>query len=963
MTTPHQCKYWAAQLALNGPSGSLGQLSRSLSNSRIDLNPHQVDAALFAMRSPLSKGVLLADEVGLGKTIEAGLILAQRWAERHRRILVIVPATLRNQWAQELEEKFHLPSLVLESTAFNKLVKSGATNPFVQEDCIVICSYHFAANKAEFVGRQPWDLVVIDEAHRLRNVYKPGNKIARTLRDHLHAEDKVLLTATPLQNSLMELYGIVGFIDPHVFGDEVSFREQFVRGDDENARNVRLKRRLSPVCHRTLRRQVIEYIRFTKRIPITHEFFPTDEEQELYESVSAYLQRELLHALPTAQRMLITMVLRKLLASSSFAIAGTLRSLIRRLEAELPDLPQDENDDLASDYEGLEEARDEWGLEDDDRADAPSTERASIQAEIDALHGYLALAESIRHNAKGNALIEALTVAFSEAGKLGAEPRAVVFTESMRTQAYLFDLLERSGYEGRVVLMNGTNTDARSKEIYAAWLERRGGKGAGSRPVDVKAAIVEEFRDRATILVATEAAAEGVNLQFCSLVVNYDLPWNPQRIEQRIGRCHRYGQKYDVVVVNFVNRRNAADQRVYQLLAEKFHLFDGVFGSSDHVLGALESGVDVERRIAAIYQECRSEAAIADGFARLQADLDEEIQDRMAQTRELVLEHFDEDIHQRLRLHRDQAQVALDQRERRLLALTRGELGSEADFEDGFARFRYRPLSTPLADPGTYNFAWKDAEQRGDAFYRTDHPLARAVIDRALARELDCSTITFDYDGYGATVSILAERLGGRGWLRVARVRVQSVEAEEHLIVTAAVEDGSADSPSAIQFLDAEWCDRLLNLPGSVGPSLAVPPQTDEQLDSALAREHASLLAEIEARNGVYFEEEVEKLDRWAEDVKSTLERQLKELDAEIRAARKDSKTKVVLAEKVEAQRRVQSLEQRRTRMRRELYEAQDEVDQRRTELIEETEARLHTSADRETLLTIRWELPLGARN
>ena len=119
-------------------------------------------------------------------------------------------------------------------------------------------------------------------------------------------------------------------------------------------------------------------------------------------------------------------------------------------------------------------------------------------------------------------------------------------------------------------------------------------------------AIVEEFRDRATLMISTEAGAEGINLQFASLVVNYDLPWNPQRIEQRIGRCHRYGQQHDVVVVNFINRRNEADLRVFQLLSEKFQLFDGVFGASDEVLGALESGVDIERRIAQVYQECRS---------------------------------------------------------------------------------------------------------------------------------------------------------------------------------------------------------------------------------------------------------------------------------------------------------------------------------------------------------------------
>ncbi len=137
--------------------------------------------------------------------------------------------------------------------------------------------------------------------------------------------------------------------------------------------------------------------------------------------------------------------------------------------------------------------------------------------------------------------------------------------------------------------MNGTNADGRIKTHLHEWLARHAGEEciSGSKPVDIKAAIVEEFRDRSSILIATEAAAEGVNLQFCSLVVNFDLPWNPQRIEQRIGRCHRYGQRHDVVVVNFLNRRNEADQRVFELLSEKVSSVDGVFGSSDEVLGAL----------------------------------------------------------------------------------------------------------------------------------------------------------------------------------------------------------------------------------------------------------------------------------------------------------------------------------------------------------------------------------------
>ena len=155
------------------------------------------------------------------------------------------------------------------------------------------------------------------------------------------------------------------------------------------------------------------------------------------------------------------------------------------------------------------------------------------------------------------------------------------------------------------MLFNGTNTSAQAQQVYTDLVAAHAGTDriTGSRTADTRAALVEHFRDSARIMIATEAGAEGINLQFCSLVINYDLPWNPQRIEQRIGRCHRYGQKHDVVVVNFIDRSNAADRRVYELLAQKFQLFEGVFGASDEVLGTIGSGVDFERRIADIYQD------------------------------------------------------------------------------------------------------------------------------------------------------------------------------------------------------------------------------------------------------------------------------------------------------------------------------------------------------------------------
>lgn len=213
----------------------------ALVGAQVDLNPHQVDAALFAFRSPLSKGAVLADDVGLGKTIEAGLVLSQIWAERKRRVLVITPANLRKQWHQELTEKFFLPCVILEARSYNDAIKRGNFRPFEPKDAVVICSYQFARSNAADVHNTAWDLVVIDEAHRLRNVYKLSNVVANTLKQALGERHKLLLTATPLQNSLPELYGLVSFIDEHTFGDLKSFREQFANlGQDEVFRTTQV---------------------------------------------------------------------------------------------------------------------------------------------------------------------------------------------------------------------------------------------------------------------------------------------------------------------------------------------------------------------------------------------------------------------------------------------------------------------------------------------------------------------------------------------------------------------------------------------------------------------------------------------------------------------------------------------------------------------------------------------------
>ena len=957
--TDFHAKYIAHDLTRRCASDSVEKLTAVLSDAQVDLNPHQIEAALFAFRNPLSKGAILADEVGLGKTIEAGLLIAQKWAEQKHRILVIAPANLRKQWSQELADKFFLPSAILENRTFNEAVKAGNLNPF-QQEAVVICSYQFARRMEPYIRQTPWDLVVIDEAHRLRNVYKPTNKIANAIKQSIAPYRKVLLTATPLQNSLLELYGLVSIIDDFAFGDLKTYRARFTRlGNDADFNE--LKERLKPICKRTLRKQVLEYVKYTNRHALVQEFIPTTEEQRLYDLVSEYLQQPTLYALPASQRSLMTLILRKLLASSTYAISDTLSGLAQKLEtaakqAEAVDSPPEQ---LQNDWEELDELADEWDPDDDEDGGSPKQhftpdQIVEMRREMAKLREFHELAKSIARNSKGEVLLTALRRGFAAAaqaqqgaGEATLQQKALIFTESRRTQEYLFRILEQTEFAGKVMVFNGTNSDPASKEIYRRWLEKHQGtdRVSGSPGADMRAALVDHFRDHASIMIATEAAAEGINLQFCNLVVNYDLPWNPQRIEQRIGRCHRYGQKFDVVVVNFLNNSNAADQRVYQLLDEKFRLFNGVFGASDEVLGAVESGVDFEKRIATIYQKCRSPQQITFEFDQLQRELETEIHAGQQDAREKLLDNFDQEVVEKVRV---QSSGLLDRFNERLWQLSRYILASHAQFDE--KEYTFVLTSNPYPDepihPGPYRLG-KHVEDANT--FRVGHPLAQRILAQAKALNISPTQVTFDYSGGGKNIAILAPLISHSGWLTCSRLSVNALEVEDSIILA-----GVADSGESI---DENQCRRLFDLSGNVGPLSPIPTSIRVALQTAVAKRQSEVMATLSSKNAEWFDAEMDKLDRWAEDRRAALKSELDELDQSIKDTKRAARQASNLPEKLEHQRKLRTLETKRDEAWRAYDAASRDVDRQKDSLLDEISRRLEQQTECLELFTLRWRV------
>lgn len=936
--------YNAHKLTLSGLDEDA--FARSLTSARVQMNPHQVEAALFALKSPLSKGVLLADEVGLGKTIEAGLVLSQRWAEHRRRMILIVPASLRKQWQQELFEKFSLRSEIMEAATYRTLQKQGHVQPFATVQGIIICSYEFAARKADELRAINWELVVFDEAHRLRNVYKKGGSArAKELKKALQDKFKILLTATPLQNSLMELYGIVSMIDESHFGGENAFRAQYVSNGKSAVALDGLRERLKPICQRSLRKQVQEagHISFVRRNAQTFHFEPGHAEQELYDKLSKFLQRTDTVSYGDRANALVILQVRKILGSSTFAVARYLEKLIERLHAR-----KSATLGMTDDVEIMNELAEEADEDSDEEAGVLITPEM-IAAEIAELQEYLTLANSISKNAKGEELLKQLPKVMDEIKGKGGARKAVIFTESVRTQLYLRDLLEHHGYAGQVVLMNGQNNDEQSRRTYAEWLARHKGtdKVSGSKSADMKAAIVEAFKaDDKTILIATESGAEGINLQFCSLLVNFDLPWNPQRVEQRIGRCHRYGQKIDVTVVNMLNLKNQTEQRIHELLSEKFHLFEGVFGASDEVLGTLSSGVDFEKQVLEIVQKGRTPEQIEFEFDELKATIQDKIDAAFADARNRLLGEMDATVIAKLQDRGKELARILPEYVQRLLITAQAELnGAEFD-HPADDTFRY--------DGRTYTTAWPQADEKDWQFFRVNDGLCADMIEAAKTRDhggvpgsLIFRPELYPYDGQVGAVRDLA---GQSGWLRVFKATMPTPDAlREELLIACVTYDGRT--------ITQEVADQLFIVPADdVGSPAKQPPEA--MLKGIEEQQFGDFSNRVLSENEEWIEAESERLYRYAKDLEIEIDAQVDTLEEEARGLRKQSRAAgLSMEEKLSLKRKIKRLEDDIDELKLTKFQKRKEARQKVEDMLDDFAAALNLKPEIKPLFTIRWSV------
>ena len=891
MFSDEQIVYFKEYILLKNAGDDVARISSSLFDSKISLNPHQISAALAFFRNPKKKGMIFADEVGLGKTIEAGLVISQYWYEQKRHILIICPASLIKQWNEELMDKFHLQSTILDG----KTVKDPS---FLWETGIYITSVNTVYLNKEKFGIK-FDLIVIDEAHKLRNVYKDKGVMAPAIKEVFSGQKKLLLTATPFQNNLQELFGLMSLIDEDIFPDFAVFKEKYIKEYAEN--KEMLNSIVSSYAVRTLRKDVVKYINYTKRNVLLANYELLESEKEIYNRIEELIySQDMCEIYGTAQLHLIILLLQKLLSSSIYAVRSTLFNIKYRLEnGESVDfiLEEEENNEITS----------------------MSTNGKLCDKFVGDIGKCVEFIDSVKTDSK----LERLKVAIADIYEQfetddTRNKKILIFTESKKTQEYLFNELSRD-YD-KILLFNGENTGEQINEVYSKWSAENNADKRITRNIAIRRAIVDAFENEYEILIATDAAAEGLNLQFCSVMVNYDLPWNPQKIEQRIGRCHRYGQKNDVIVINMLNDSSNIDKRIYELLSGKLGIFEETFGSSDKVLGSTTISENIEDAIRNVYKSCRSPEEIEKGFELLQNMFKEEIENAIRASENDLDTYFDEEVAKAFDLQYVEATKIVDELADLFYCIIKQVL-SDAIFYDEEYSFVYKGIRrTVLAK-------YEDSAE----FCSISSDLGQEILNGITTNKLaKINVLELDYTNSGRKIGFLDDSNQQSGRICVSKIIYESFETSESLVLTGQFSDGT--------IIPEDICHKIMKLAclSNDGQSAQI---SNQELNGRHDIDVKSRIDAISAHNASIFQEELEYIDNWADSMIEKVQLSVKNMRDERKELQMACDFTNSVEEKARIQEQIHKLSKKINKSWIELAQLEDEIEERRYALINNLKA------------------------
>lgn len=921
--------------------GRLGGGVNSLFSTRASLMPHQVRVAHWALHNPFTKGVILADEVGLGKTIEAAIVMKELICRgRANRILVLVPAKLVSQWRHELLEKINEDFVVLSGPEVRRF-EASRINPWAAHDR-VIASLDYARAKGvegrrtrlDQINARPWDLVIVDEAHSLKDPDSSNHELIRGIE----REHALFLTGTPIRNYAWDLFYLSNILERREekpLGTKYSFRKTFL----QDARGLRVKNvpemieRLEKFLIRNTKAKVPE-IHQVRRLGRTFHFEMQGTEREFHARAEDYiysLYRDGRAYQGEFYKVLLSNGLRKLLASSRDALLPTLRARLNRLR----EIQQRDALQTAADATQLLTSADPENppdvnaaaLGNDSEARTRRTldeQRACLRAEIQEIAELLAYAGAVSENAKLDALITALrSSGFREAEKF------LVFTEYRRTMDLLVERLTKAGF--------------RADGFHGQLPRFRPGRRSPSRSADGSGRTREDvfvrFRDASPsgtqVLIATEAAAEGLNLQFCHVIVNYDLPWNPQKIEQRIGRVHRIGQKEDVVVANLAVK-GSMDDEILRLLQEKIRLFDTVLGESELILGAIDDAqiLNFEEQLMEIAARARSPEQVRFEMERLRTELGEVLQQRQEQM-QLQLRDFDDRVTDHLG-HTPNAPSGVEVTVKRKNGdvetfvrryLTKHAISLEPSGRPGVFSFQtpqpLRERHPDLAAEYRVTFQQEVANEAIDADYVAHgHPFLMAAIEEC-KRFGECTRLILRYSDSDRRLHGFDHLAGKVGLWCNFKVTFTSYDAEECLFPVLVGED--------VQFSDV-FSFRMLYYPlvESAGAPLVPLEALAAASEAACGTLTEAKLNELRRLNEQVFEEEAARIDTFFEDSLLELEDEEQALSRRMERIQAKRRTAKTFDERKALREEYEQLKKRYFLVQRENFRRREEEGKRR---------------------------------
>jgi hypothetical protein len=843
--------------------------------SLIDANPHQIESIIFALEKLENGGCILADEVGLGKTIEAGLVITQFRASRRFNTLIIVPTSLAGQWNNELRARFQVPSRIVTSKDRREMGKGDVSRLF-REDGVYILGREFASRlqRERILSKKTWDLIVVDEAHELfANIYRRfGSRdgqyneesksctTAANLFRLLKRTPVLLLTATPMQNNVMEIWGLSAYILPETnksfLGQFNHFRELFIKsGMVVDEKIPELKDRLGNFLIRNLRvnAQTFMNYKFTDRHCETVNFNMNRREKALYDAISGYLERDDIYAYSLngiidlqserigGIRNLLKMSYRRALGSSFSALRESLKGIVVRLEkmktgkvlepgdiegaVGTDDPENDEEDRLIT---GIDADMEGDGLEPgvEDQPGLTDQDIENINREIQDVNEFIRKAGELTRTGKDAILINWLRRIFSDPRRF--YQKTVIFTTYIATQQHLKQILEEEGFRDEVVLFSGggRRSEDEKKSInqaVALWEEEVGAalspqeKPSGN--ILERTALVYYFKAGKKIFISTEAGAKGLNLQFCNALINYDLPWNPQRIEQRIGRCHRYGQEKDVWVINCINADNETEKRIYEILMNKFSLFKSVLGAGDDILGTLSKAIQFEKRINDMMNRFKTGEERLIWLKRFEEEIDDEtrkLRDQKLTRARQLLDELDPNVIMRLRNIKEKLPESFSQYDKDMLDL----LKNYAAFKNlSFHTVKKHDEQVFFQLEGRSYYIGKRDEDKIRNFQHIGlkHSLLKEVIAeiRAFGDGLETG-IYLDYSGSSRASRVLEPYIGLNGRWDFYNVLFSGIEEEEHLFDAVGVHFNGD-----VKFLNDEEVKALKTLPVMPGSGMS----------------------------------------------------------------------------------------------------------------------------------------------